>query len=505
MAGAFASYVEVAWAGDAGGGWSQYFSASMAAEVTHYSRADLERMAGQMVLVGFRGTSINDADVKQLLAEMKAGRLGGVMYLKTNVKSLAAVEKMNQAFLGTGSELPPFISLDQEGGAVQRLGPDVGIGPIPSADTVAKTFASSPAGARLLYQGVAHDLADAGFNLNFGPVVDLNINPKNPIIARYGRSFGKDPDVVEAFAEAFVAGHHAENVLTALKHFPGHGSSTGDSHKGFVDVTTTWKRDELQPYEALINAPGPNHVDLVMVGHLFNAKFDPPSDAELLPASLSPFWIRQVLRTDLCFDGPVISDDLEMGAIRREFDLHDTVVKAVTAGVDVLLFSNTAKYDPNLSNVVREILVTEALRDPDFAEDIATSYSRIKNLKRAWMAGLRNRVSPVKTALEGALAALAQAKAKQPDEVGGESAAPAAASPATRPGAAQPTTLPPGFDGRQADLLVQQTIASTSPRRAACSPKLPAALVPKPAHTSVLPVPRNRNAPSSASHVVDPH
>lgn len=357
--------------------------AAAAAAVVPAHAASLEEMAGQMILVGFQGNSVDDATVKGLISEIGKGQIGGVMYLKSNVTSLDAVKAMNAAFRKAHPTLPPFIALDQEGGRVQRLTAAVGFPEMPSAADVAK--ADTPAAAQAIYSRTAAELASLGFNVNFGPVVDLNVNPNNPIIGKYGRSFSRDPKVVESYADAFIAAHHEAGVLTALKHFPGHGSSTGDSHKGFVDISSTWKPIELDPYRALIKQGG---VDFVMVGHLYDKHHDAPGDTLQLPASLSPVWIGQVLRRDLGFKGVVISDDLEMGAIRDMFKSKDnleidrqTVVKAVNAGVNVLLFSDTAAYDPRLGEKIQAILVSEAKKDPAFAKRIEASYALVVSLK----------------------------------------------------------------------------------------------------------------------------
>lgn len=204
-----------------------------------------------------------------------------------------------------------------------------------------------------MYDGLAKGVRDWGFNVNFAPVVDLAVNPNNQVIAKFGRAYGKTGDVVASYAAEVVAAHHAAGLLTALKHFPGHGSSTADSHEGFVDITKTWKPTELDPYRALI-ANG--YQDFVMVGHLIDTEIDPSG----LPSSLSKQWIEDMLRGQLGFTGVVITDDLEMGAIRDHFNLKETVTKAVRAGVDVLLFSNTAKPRASLGDEVRAILVGEA-------------------------------------------------------------------------------------------------------------------------------------------------
>lgn len=336
----------------------------------------LEQMAGQMILVGFQGDSVDDAGVRAIRDDIAAGRVGGVMYLKTNVASLPNVRAMNAAFMAAAGPLPPFIAIDQEGGAVERLTSDVGFTEIPNAETVAA--GGSVEAAYRTYLGMAEGLAANGFNMNFGPVVDLDLNPANPVIGRFGRSFSADPEVVSAYAEAFILAHHEAGVLTALKHFPGHGSSADDSHEGFTDVSETWSEVELEPYRALI---GSGSADMVMAAHIYQNQYDGMLGGEQLPASLSPMWLEQTLRRGLAFDGVIISDDMEMGAIREHYGLRETVVRAVRAGSDILLFSNTANARPTLAQEVLDILVDEAEADTAFRGRIQQSYRRIVALK----------------------------------------------------------------------------------------------------------------------------
>lgn len=332
----------------------------------------LEQMAGQMIVLGFVGDSVDDKSVVALRKEVAAGDVGGVMFLKTNVASRAAVVAMNEAFRKASPDLPPFITVDQEGGLVERLDRSVGFKEIPDAETIADEY--TPEQSRSIYDGLAEGVAEWGFNVNFAPVVDLAVNPNNQVIAKFGRAYGKTSDVVASYASEVIAAHHAAGLVTSLKHFPGHGSSTADSHEGYVDITKTWKPAELEPYRALI-ANG--YQDFVMVGHLIDTKIDPSG----LPSSLSKPWIEEVLRGQLGFSGVVITDDLEMGAIRDHFSLEETVTKAVRAGVDVLLFSNTAYQRASLGDEVRAILLAEAEADPAFKARIEQSYKRIVALK----------------------------------------------------------------------------------------------------------------------------
>ena len=174
--------------------------------------ATLEEMAGQMILVGFEGDAPADAGVKAVVSDLEAGRLGGVMYLKKNVSSLQTVREMNGIFRAASPDLPPFITLDQEGGAVERLTRDVGFTEIPNAETVAAN--NTPEQAEAIYSRMAESIAEQGFSVNFGPVADLNTNPENQIIARFGRAFSADPMVVIDYDAAFVRAHRAAGLVT---------------------------------------------------------------------------------------------------------------------------------------------------------------------------------------------------------------------------------------------------------------------------------------------------
>jgi beta-N-acetylhexosaminidase len=334
----------------------------------------IEDMAGQMILMGFAGDGVEDPDTILMRDLIASGRIGGVMYLRRNVRSLEEVSAMNDAFVAARPDVPPLIALDQEGGRINRLSAAVGFAQIPSAQSVGL---GSPADAELVYADLARRLSGLGFNVNFGPVVDLNLNPQNPIIGGLERSFDADPDRVAAFGAAFVRGHRAAGMLTALKHFPGHGSSIGDTHEGFVDVTQQWRPEELEPYRVLI---GQGMADMVMAAHIYNANMVAGGDIQL-PASLSPEWIDGILRANLGFNGVVISDDLGMGAIIQQFDLRETVIRAVRAGNDILLFANFENYRPELADEVHAILVTEAGNDPAFRRRVEESYQRIVALK----------------------------------------------------------------------------------------------------------------------------
>ncbi|MCH9765998.1 MAG: hypothetical protein K0U34_08415, partial [Alphaproteobacteria bacterium] len=302
-----------------------------------YVRDVLDDRIGQMIMVGFHGRSANSRNVKEIVKLIQEGLIGGVILMERNVKSRAQLTKLTELLRAARPELPPFIAIDQEGGSVQRLSKRRGFRYTPSAASIVRRKTLDE--ARVIYGELAHELAEVGVNMNFGPVVDLAINKRNPIISRRGRSYGSDPAEVSKFASAFIESHRAHGVLSVAKHFPGHGSSWTDSHRRFVDLSKTWKPEELEPYKFLSEGSAP---DFVMTGHLFHPNY---GGKERLPASLSTLAIRDELRGELKFKGLVITDDLEMKSVRRRFKRQDLVHRAVEAGNDVILFSDPTKKD----------------------------------------------------------------------------------------------------------------------------------------------------------------
>lgn len=301
-----------------------------------YAAVD-DRMIAQMLVLGFSGASSADSGAQKLARHVAEGRVGGVCFLGHNTRSRAGIESLTRLFHSAARRTKPLISVDQEGGAVQRLGARTGWQAIPAAQAIAARNTAD--GARKIYAHMAQELKAAGFNLNLAPVVDLGFEPKNPIVYKWGRAFGKDGATVARYGGAFLEGHRSQGVLTALKHYPGHGSTFVDSHARPVDLTPTWRADELVPFRNLSQR---GLIDIVMSGHLTHAKLTGG-----LPATLSPAAIR-FLRSDIGYNGAVMTDDLDMKAIRSSFELEDAIVRSVAAGHDLILLSNSLRPDDNL-------------------------------------------------------------------------------------------------------------------------------------------------------------
>lgn len=339
---------------------------------------DLDVMIGQMLVLGFAGQSPSDGWTRKLLAHVRSGKVGGVLLMEQNIASRTQVTALIAALRDARTPLPLLIAIDEEGGVVQRLGPKHGIRAVPAAATIAK--ATSPDAAAQTYASLAVDLKSLGINLNLGPVVDLARNRNNPIIVRQRRSYGADPATVTAFARAFIRAHRQAGVLTAAKHFPGHGSSSADSHHGKADVSASWSDVELEPYRRLIASEPP---PIVMIGHLHLEQL---GGTDNLPATLSAAAIDGLLRKEIGYQGVVITDDLDMRAIRRSFGIEEAAVRAIAAGNDLILVSNTSRPDPELAERLHAS-IRRAVRDGVLTRArIEEAYHRIKLLKASLVA-----------------------------------------------------------------------------------------------------------------------
>jgi len=309
-----------------------------------------------LLLVGFSGTQVPGNDeLQHLVCEVK---VGGVILFERDVASgrprnLVSPEQVTRLTadlqtLAVGcAGRPLFIAADNEGGRVMRLSARLGFPSFPAAEELGRF--DDVAATRLEARRMGEVLRAAGINWNLAPVVDVAVNPANPAVVTLGRTFSSDPARVTAHARAFIEGMHETGVLTALKHFPGHGSSLADSHAGFTDVTNTAELDrELAPYRDLIAL---GLADSIMTAHVFNRGLDPWD-----PATLSRYTVDGLLRHRLGYHGVVVSDDLLMGAIIRHYGLEEAAVAALGAGVDVLLISqNGLKGEPAAGRVVAAV------------------------------------------------------------------------------------------------------------------------------------------------------
>lgn len=329
----------------------------------------------QMFMLGFQGTSINDSH--WIVKAIQREQLGGVILFDRNidgtVQNISSAKQLCRltASLQAAADIPLLIGVDQEGGQVCRLKERDGF----AGTLTAKKLAGLPEEEIIVrLRSMAGTLAQTGINFNLAPVVDLDINPDNPIISRYQRSFSIDSEVVVRCAKLFIKAHHQENIACCLKHFPGHGSASHDSHSGFVDITGHWQKDELVPFSQLINE---GLADAVMAAHLINRNLDGTG----LPATLSTEVINGLLRGKLGFSGVTISDDLQMRAITDKWGFDEAVRQAVLAGVDILIIGNNLSREGDVlkrgKRVIRDMIERGEVED----HYIKNCLSRIEGLK----------------------------------------------------------------------------------------------------------------------------
>ena len=305
------------------------------ANTSRWRDADLATLVGRTLVLGFIGSSVEAEGAAPIEADLDAGRIGGVLFLRHNSRSRDGVLGLARKFRDAAPNA--WLSIDQEGGFVQRLTVDMGFTDIPTAQQLQAMGRDQ---ARGVFRTAAEELGATGFCLNLAPVADL-FKADNEVIGRWDRAFGTDPETVADYCALFIEEMEAAGVACAIKHFPGHGRSSGDSHYGFVDLTETWSFEEVEPFARLMRQ---DKAHLVMGVHLINRRLDPTGD----PVTLSRPILNGLLRQAMGYQGAVITDDLDMGAIRDHYSREQAIVGALAAGNDLLLISNSANPDPDL-------------------------------------------------------------------------------------------------------------------------------------------------------------
>ncbi len=337
-----------------------------------YAQDSLDIKIGQMIMVGIYGTSVNEDSA--IIQDIKKGIVGGILLYERNLNPINTATNVMKltSDLQSASSIPLLISIDQEGGKVNRLKEKYGFKPMPSAKSVGEkhddTYTLDIANT------IASTLADCGINLNYAPVLDID-NPACPVLGKKDRCYSSKPDSIAYMASMIIEAHHRHGVQTALKHFPGHGNSTTDSHLGMTDVTKTWKEEELSPYQKLIDE---GKADAIMTGHIVNQKLDSTG----MPATLSKKIITGLLRNQMGYQGVVISDDMQMHAISNYYNFEESIAQCINAGVDILMFSNnisgTENYSPmNVYATIKRLVLEEKIS----MSRINESFDRIMKMK----------------------------------------------------------------------------------------------------------------------------
>ena len=310
--------------------------------------SDISKLIGEMIIVGLKG--YNKKAAYNFFERNHKYPVGGIILYDEDIttlpKSLHNIRSPKQlktftSYLREFSPNPLIIGIDQEGGKVNRLKEEYGfrksisMAELGRINNLERTAVES--------NRIVNTLNECGINLNFSPVLDLLLSTDN-IISQKDRSISSHPNIVSSHARIIMNCHLRNGIIAVGKHFPGQGSSIGDTHEGWVDVTNSWSDNELIPYKSLIKS---NDIFAVMTSHLFNKNLDAK-----YPATISKKIIDGLLRKKLKYKGVVISDDPQMKALSSKYSLKELIELMICAGVDILCFGNNMVYD---SSIVEKI------------------------------------------------------------------------------------------------------------------------------------------------------
>ncbi|WP_203247217.1 beta-N-acetylhexosaminidase [Sporosarcina beigongshangi] len=326
----------------------------------------LAEKIGQLLVIGIDGTSFSD-EMDNLIRNY---HVGGVIVMGKNVSTTAEMLQLinDSKQANEPNKIPLFISVDEEGGRVSRL--PAGIPKLPASAQIGKRNDKTISYRAGNY--VAEVLHEFGYNMNFAPVLDINNNPKNPVIG--DRSLGANPELVGRLGVATMHGMMDDGIISVVKHFPGHGDTVVDSHKALPKVEATLEKlrnVELVPFQQAVD----EGADAVMVAHILFPALDPN-----YPSSMSESIITGLLRDDMQFDGVVITDDLTMGAIVNDYTVPEAAVQSFIAGSDLLLIVNG--YDNQINTI--NALVTAIEAGEITEERLNESVKRILTLKEKY-------------------------------------------------------------------------------------------------------------------------
>ncbi|MFT3895824.1 MAG: glycoside hydrolase family 3 N-terminal domain-containing protein [Anaerolineales bacterium] len=338
---------------------------------------DVEHLVGQKLLFAFHG---KDSLSPEIINSFESYHPSGIsLFRSLNMGTASQIKALTQALQKLAHELglpPLLIATDQEGGQLMAFGDGT---PLPGNMALGAT--RSPELARKAGEVLGREMAALGINIDYAPSADVNINPRNPVVGV--RSFGEEPELVGELAAAMVEGIQSQGVAATVKHFPGHGDTASDSHHGLGTVSHSMERIqsvELVPFRSALKA----EVKLVMTAHLGIPALDGPNPP---PATLSSSVINGLLRKDLGYDGVVVTDAMDMHAIRQGELLREDSLRAAQAGADLLLVTS----DPQDHTRAYEALLAGAQKGSLTVDDLQASVDRVMRLKN-WLT--QNGTSP---------------------------------------------------------------------------------------------------------------
>ncbi len=333
----------------------------------------VETKIGQLFIIGISGTELRDDEARFIVDN----NIGGVILFDRNVESPAQLHKLCSNIHALKNDqpekLPPFISIDMEGGRVARLKEPFTTWPplkkLGDLDSTSLAFDFAHA--------MGTELSAVGINLNYAPCTDTLTNTKNQVIG--DRAISADPEQVSKIASALVRGYIKANVIPCAKHYPSHGNTLLDSHEELpvedeVDLETLKKR-ELVPFKKVFRA----RLDMVMTAHILYSKVDPE-----FPATLSSIFLKDILRDEFKYRGLVISDDLDMKALRNKYSVEELPLLALNAGCDMLLYCN----EPSSPIIAMDQLKKAIQEDKLNLFQVNESYERVMKVKQSKLSSL---------------------------------------------------------------------------------------------------------------------
>lgn len=341
---------------------------------------------GQMMMVGFSGKEITDQS--RIVDQIKRYHIGGIIIdnhknkktgaIETNIKNpeqlKQAIAKL-QSYSIKYSGYPLLIAINQEGGLVNTLKPSQGFH---NQNDLSQEELGQQPSSKLFWQTYqrAELLKKNGINLNLAPVADLNINPANPAVGRYKRSFGSNPQQVTEKLSIAIDAYKKAGIFCTLKHFPGLGSANENTDYGKVDMTTTWQKSELIPYEKLIKTH--QACEFVMISHAINKQLDESG----LPLSLSRKVVTDLLIHQLKYQGIVITDDMDANMIREHYLPAFAIKQALLAGNNIIIYGGTQGYIPEQdTELLFSTMYQLANENPQIKLHILDSAKKIIKLK----------------------------------------------------------------------------------------------------------------------------
>jgi len=325
----------------------------------------LQQKINQLFIAGYSGENPENCGIfRNLLTK----GLGGAIFFTGNIKTKEQFIKSVKTIMNI-SLIPSFLSIDEEGGRVERTENIHNGKKYLSAGDAAQKGEDF---VRLQTEELCSELKSYGINMNFAPVLDTNTNPKNPIIGI--RAYGDTPDDVIKFADIVRNVHENHKIISVGKHFPGHGDTKTDSHVEMpvVDLDEKeFRKVHLKPFEYEIK----QDIPAIMVSHVYYECFDKSP----VPASLSANITDKLLRKELKYKGLIISDDMVMGAV-KDLDIKDTYVKALKAGINTFIYRNS---DDKLLKIL-SVIEEEAKNDEELREKIDFSFNLILDIKQKY-------------------------------------------------------------------------------------------------------------------------